>query len=558
MLLSTAPMRMLPPSLIPRTSQWRLAISLSVLADLGEMLAAFMPMKAILVLASESVPSFFPAPLVDAGAIAASLSLILAGAITGSTAWLTRRWVQKLDEGDRRHAQSQPATLSWNHQERLQALEQRKYVTSVALLLPVALVLALVSLPFLVISALWVVASAAWFLVKVRRSPRKATYESGVDQFSHELATWLRTSALWSVVLLAIVTLLLAPPVLGSAAILIAAIFGRRLFLALADSVPESIRQLSLYASRQAPSRTRLVIGNEPSGKAVQRPIEFLSSKVGQEQAQLELHRLGGGLANAQVLNADTPSPSLIASFSRGHQILIRIFAKRDKAERDREYHFRLIDPNSMFVPVHSLEMRDFAGLPAIAVNLESPDAIVKTSEGVSPLAAARFQVERELVASISNSDEGLSLRLNDDVIHERLLRISRLPGDHVDSSLRLLDRLPELRRCTERLPVVWIPSRALRPSDFYVSMSGTVTYIGGHTWSMGHPGDRWGPEHHFSAALQQLVYELELESIFPTNAVMLNYQLQELSLEISRFQVSRLKSRLDQVESALNTALLQ
>ena len=88
-----------PPSLTKHSPQWFVVVALIVAGDLAGMLATFMPMKVVLILASGDVPGFFPDFLIDGRAVFASLVLLLVAGLFGVMAWLSGVVIARMDRG---------------------------------------------------------------------------------------------------------------------------------------------------------------------------------------------------------------------------------------------------------------------------------------------------------------------------------------------------------------------------------------------------------------------------------------------------------------------------
>jgi hypothetical protein len=398
-------------------------VALTVVGDLAGMLATFMPMKVVLILASGDVPGFFPSFLVEGGALFASLVLLLAAGLFGLVAWLAGVVIARMDRGPLQWAGSAGQLSDWKSESFQEAKKARTFESSIIVTLPVMAVLVLVSPPYLGFAALWVVFSAVGAIVVVRRSSKQAPFFSGVDQFSHAFAKWLRTSALGSMVGLALITLLVAPPALGSTAILIAAIFGRRLITAVADLIPQATVALTNQAlthqapTKQAPNtkgstRARSLVGslvtNQPTASVVRWPIEFFASTVGARRLGEHLEAAGFARGDFAVVGAPTgPSLSLLAGVKTtgsagGRQLLIRVFGSQHEEARDRELLRRQHSGQSGLYPHITPQAGVVAGFPAIEVELDNPGVLADLDHPVTRDQAIVFQLEREVASAVS------------------------------------------------------------------------------------------------------------------------------------------------------------
>jgi len=517
------------------------------------MLATFMPMKAILFLASNAVPGFFPTALVKGGPVVAALAMIVAATAFAGVAWLGNRLVTDLDEGTKKGRSQQLSLLHWNTEGALKATKEREFTTSVALVFPISLLLVVASYSYFLFTLTWIGMSAVWALLRVRRSSRVALYESGADQFSHQLAEWLRLTVLPSVVTLALITLLLAPPALGSTAILIAAIFGRRLILAVADITPQLTTKLITQASQRAPERATRLVNHQPRGTAVKKPIEFLSSPVGRQQLDRELRRLGLDPEDFKILAPSQPFLSISSFNQSGHQFLIRIFSLDSSRERDEELKLRQSLYGNLFSPSDSVRIDQFAGFPAILVELASPRLHVGSTAAVQHENIFQFQLERELESVDALSLGPVSPKFGSKELTDQLHRMSNIPGIHREKCCNLVQRIPEIYQHLAGLPTALVPSSPLSADHFYVSADGSTRYLGGVAWVPGHMGDTWGNIAHFEDPNALTLYDSYACVAGSRTAVLLNAQMCQLHDVMRKFQISRLEPLLSRIQTSLD-----
>jgi len=517
------------------------------------MVAAFMPMKAILVLASDSVPSFFPRFLVEGGAIVTAIGLVIVAITFSLVAWLTNRAVTVLDNRSERASLLDNGLVTWDKEQELGASKARVHSASLLLTVPISLVLAIFSIPYLLLTTLWITASAAWVAIGVRKSARDSLYESGWDQFSHGLAEWLKRSALWSVVAVALVTFLVAPPALGSTAILVSAIFGRRLTLAIADVLPESITTGVRIVVRRSPDTASKYVKNDPKGQIRQKPIEFLTSAVGRQQLDRELRRMGVGDRDWRIVAPESSPLSIVCSLRDGNQNLIRIFPANARSERDREYRLRELDQNEFFRPLTSIRGELFAGFPSVILKLEHPGEQLDFTAEVSRESVARFQIQREIESVTVDLRHPTWLQLNRDEFADQLVRLSRIPGEHAKTSLILAERLSEIVEHVSNLPSARVPSSILRSEDFYAAKDGTINLLNGSVWTRGHIGDQWGDIRIFAPMFHRIADESEMVAAIPLNSILLNAEIHSLSREMRRFHLGRAGVTVGQVLSRLD-----
>lgn len=169
------------------------------------MLATFMPMKVVLILASGDVPGFFPSFLVDGGAVFASLVLLLIAGLLGVMTWGAGVVITRLDQGYVLWVGGGSQLSDGKTESYRAAKKARTFQSSVIVTVPVIAVLVLVSPPYLAFSILWLADSGVGVTLWVRRSPNQAPFFSGVNHVSCAVAKWLLGSALGAMVGLALV-----------------------------------------------------------------------------------------------------------------------------------------------------------------------------------------------------------------------------------------------------------------------------------------------------------------------------------------------------------------
>ena len=551
----------LPPSLTRHSPSWSFAVGLSVVGDLTGMIATFMPMKVILILASDDVPGFFPSFLVEGGALFASVVLLLAAGLFGLVAWLAGVVIARMDRGPLQWAGSTDQLSDWKSESLQGPIKTRKFESSMVVTLPVMAVLVLVSPPYLGFAALWVAASAVGVFVLVRRSSKKTPFFSGVDQFAHTLSKWLRKTALGSMVGLALITLLVAPPVLGSTAILIVAIFGRRLIIAVADLVPEATVILTTQASKRAQSIMGSLVTNQPTATVVRWPIEFFASPVGFRRLGRHLEAAGFAREDFAVVGAPTgPSLSLVAGVkntesSDARQLLIRVFRSQEEEARDRELLRRENSRQSGLFPDLVPQGGVVAGFPAIEVELNSPEVLADLSSAVTRDQAIAFQIQREVASVVAFAGDELSAStvFVEAEFRERLDRASRIPGAHASGCGALRGRIGEALEHVNTMPPALVPSASLTLNHFYNSHTSSLCYLGGHTWSVGRMGDRWGPTKMYEKPLRGVIKTRRLGAIINVPVVMLNAELHALHRALQGFQLGALVSAVTAVHTRLD-----
>lgn len=549
-------MNPLPASLTRYSGAWFVVVGLQVAGDLSAMLATFMPMKAILLLASDEVPPFFPIFLVDGGAVVASLVLLFAGAGCGLWAWLTGLMIERLDEAK----STRETVLGLGNDERpslvQEAKRERRFESSLLLLVPVIAVIALVSPFYLGFSSLWLMGSAAGALWFTTRAKSGAPYVSGADQFSHTLAHWLKSSALWSAVGIAFVTLFLAPPTLGSTAVLIAVIFGRRMTVAVSELIPRSLLSASQGASRLGEPILGALVTNKPTSKPVRWPIEYFSTVPGLRRLENQLKEHGYRRRDLVVLgSAVRGALSVLCGPTQSAQVLLRIFPLEQRVRRDNELRHRTqVGSGGIFGELSATETT-VAGFPALELFLTTDQDQVDLAAAPTKHQVALFQIDRELDSSNALREKNLHFETAFDnaQLFDSLERVTRIPGDHAGPCRELQGRIEEVVMHIDTLPPALVPTRPLRPHDCYISKSGQVRFLGGPQWSVGQLGDAWRPVNGYERALNDVLEAGRRSEDLVHRAALLNADLQVLQIALSRFRLAQVAAACRSVTNRLN-----
>lgn len=551
----------LPRSLTRHSPQWPVAVGITVAGDLAGMIATFMPMKAILILASDDVPAFFPSFLVEGGPFISSMVLLLIAGLFGGVASLAGVVTTRMDRGPVQWAGSTNQLADWKSDSVQRALKARTFQSSIVVTLPVMAVLVLVSPQYLGFAAVWVAASSFGVLVMAGRPGQKAKFFSGADHFADILSRWLSATALGSMVGLALITLLVAPPVLGSTAILIATIFGRRLISAVADLVPQATVALTTQSSKWVQSITRSLVKNQPTAAVVRWPIEYFASPVGFRRLGKHLEAAGFAREDFAVLGSPIgPSLSLLAGVKTtespdARQLLIRVFGFEHAEARDRELLRRKNSRESSLFPDLVPQGGLVAGFPAIEVELDSPEVLADLSTLVTRPQAVAFQIEHEVASVLAFTGDEVteSAGFIELEFRELLERTGRIPGAHASACLALSEKIGEALEHVKKLPPALVPSATLTPSHFYNSRTSCLCYLGGHTWSVGRMGDQWGPTTWYEEPLNTVTATQDLEGIINVPVVMLNAELHALHRALQRFRFGTLAADARAVDTRLN-----
>jgi len=488
----------LPASLSRFSPSWFGVIGLEILSPLAAIVATFLPMKTILILASGVVPGFFPKFMLAQGVLVTSVLLMLFAAVAGGVSWLVSKVLEKLDD---RGTSSTPgdATPDWDAHDYATATLHRKTVAAFALVPVLMLVVGLTSLTFLVIAMAWVFLSFAAVLWRAPKKP--ASSQRLVDRVGHRLVVWFEKSSVWASVGIALVTLVVLPPALGTTGILVATIFGRRLFIGgsqvLKFQLGRPVRRSRLPNLHQ----TGAVPLAKRSGQT--RAIDHFAT----EQGQLELEQLaksrGFSPGDLRIVgDPGGPIMSVVFGVSGTSQVLLRIFPPRLRAGRNLELRRRQRAEGLGPFQVGEPEGLNVGGFPSMILEIVGDDAACST--GVPSRAeASRFQAHMELALSDSpRFADGQGLEVLQKQIMEGVEVCLRLPGSHTEACRALLEIVPEATRLAEEAPQTIAPDRGLRATDFYKTVNGDVRYLGGHAWTTVRLGQSWQDPAAFKAQL--------------------------------------------------------
>lgn len=534
----------LPKSLETRTPQWFIAVVLQATSDIAKLLATFMPMKSILILASGDVPGFFPRYLVESGPTDTVLFLLSSAIFCAGVAWGFDKVCEGLDSENFGILGKMSRPPEERQVARRRALHRRNLEVTAALAALILGLLITVSIPYLVFLNLWLVLSLAGILLKLLISSKRGPYYSGVDQLSHELASWLERTSLPSMVGLALLTLLVSPPALGSTAVLIAAIFGRRLVQALAQYLPPLATLLTNSTLTFFDNFSTNFIVNKAKSLKVESPAGFVASEIGLSRLKKSLELAGFEGDKLRLIGrVSGQSISVLVVSVRGTETLFRIFGSRHVDDRDRELMWRRFSGHSNPFPSAKSQSASVSGFPAITVELINDRDRYSTKRIPSKTDAIRFQIQQELSSTRETQDLELRLEYVEfwaDL--EELLGVTGHVADKHQSHLQAIRAiLPVCKEYISLLRPSLVPSRAIQSTDLYISRSGTAVYLGGQTWSPGLMGSAWLDTKGYARVLCEL--SKHYPATFNPEIVMLNADLHSLERVLRHFRFEAIPS---------------
>jgi hypothetical protein len=541
----------LPKSLKRHSPGWWRVVLITIVGELLAVLGTFLPMKAILILAGGGVPGFFPQFMIDSGEVFSAFFLLVLAGVFGFLAWLAETLVRWLDLDQKPAFWKSRQATGADYPLLVQAKRLRQIESMVLLLVPLFSILSTVSLFFVGLMLLWVVVSAVIVAQMARRSPPRAPYLSAVAYFANTLGNWLKSAALWSTVGLAFTTLLIAPPPLGPTAILIATVLGRRLVLAVADVLPN----LTWAAKTRANVKGKGEKSQSPHGlgrfsETARWPIEFLASSLGSEIFRHFLQSLDLSSDDYRVLGPSRASAlSIVVCSEGGDQVLLRVFGINQGRARDLELDQRASGENFSPFPASPAFGQILGGYPVIVVKLDNQDVRVDFDAPVPRAAHVDFQLSQELrsLGGASTVNPALLPDINRYELESLLATAANIAGPQVSVCKALKPHVRGLLAMSDRIPVGMVPSKPLFPESFYVSESGLVCYLGGHEWSPGRPGDRWGVSPVFRERFANLITEDSASSRYALGTinledVVINSLLHALYRALLEFQLGSIQ----------------
>jgi hypothetical protein len=167
---------------------------------------------------------------------------------------------------------------------------------------------------------------------------------------------------------------------------------------------------------------------------------------------------------------------------------------------------------------------------------------------------AITFQLEREVASVLDFTGEEMTVSTDfvEAEFRERLERAGRIPGAHASGCGALSGRIEEALEHINMLPPALVPSKTLRPLDFYASHTSSLCYLGGHTWLIGRMGDSLGGGNEYKNSLNAIIENHELDGVINVHVVMLNADLHRLYRDLEVFRLPALVASVKAVNTRL------
>jgi hypothetical protein len=427
-------------------------IALGVVAELTGLLATFMPMKSILILAADEIPAFFPDIFIRMGPAGTAFVLIVLSAIFGAISWFAKRIVSSL-------ASPNALIKSSQFRHRIQATKSKRgleLVEATSLSLVAVLLVAgfLISILFASLVLAWVIGSLAVLSIQIHRSERRPPFATGAAEFSARFSKWASHSSLWSTVSAAIVTLLISPPKLGITGILLAAVLFTQLQRKVANLAPLVYDGKARLTHAEDP-----LLASDPA-RAVQNPAEFFATAAGLRTLTQMFNDLNLAQANWKVIGQPTRTQlSLIARHTiDGALRMVRIFAHGREDLMNKELQLRSMPDNGFLPGAWETHAQTIWGIPTIILRgdlpVESSLSVDPTREQLDDL-QIMWEIKSLMSPEIPIQSEPASTEVLSQSIRNGLHVMSKLPGLHQEAVANLFRGIEPLLGTLEKSPQV-------------------------------------------------------------------------------------------------------
>lgn len=490
-------------------SRWWVATFFSIVSDISNTIAQFMPMKAIFILALDDLPSFFPRFLIELGVTWSAFILVGVAAVFGVVAAVTKRIVVSMaGPGD-----THPRTANGEKKNREKPPLTFHEFTSQMLAVILIIGGSLVSIAFTASVVLWLILTGTVLAVQIKRRPRRPPYHTAPLEFQAEFKKFITRSNLWSTVAAALLTLLVAYPELGITGILIGAILLRRLQTAVGELGLRLIRDKKpkvLYSRG-------LQLDETPSTSLpLSAPLDFIATPSGKRLLVESLRHLDLDDTRWRVVGQpDRNQVSIIAERSiGGDTMLLRIFATDKTALRDLEFDLR--SQTGDYSPFLSSQAHStvIAGLPGIVVRFPR-GAAPQPQTPVTALEAIEWQILWETRCLTTRDRRKLGLHLEalqavspvpdpEKFLLPHLRVIAAINGPHQKAAWQLIRVMPQLRERFLSGPDIYSTGGPLSPVNLLRLASGGIEPLNFSTARVAKPGDSWSESPHFENYIEK------------------------------------------------------
>lgn len=462
------------------------AILINVSSSILGTLATFLPMKSVLILGSNEVPSFFPRPVRELDPLWVALLLLIAAGIFSVLSSLGERSTRWLS-----------TALPSSDIRRGHRIVSRRTIRSGAttlFLLTVWALLLYISWIFAVLLILWMLAISGFAVVQEKASDDGRAYPPRPKEFRFGIAGKIKDTALWSSVLLAVLTLIVSEPRFGLTGILLSTVFVRKFQLSFS----------TLLNLRATDGDTRAFGDRGPAARGASgnigrlHPLSYFSTRQGLTALRKFLSSRGIGPDDFQILDSKSEDSLTIVAGNSSLPISMtyRILGRRKNAAAEDEFIFRTSD---FFVSPYGpseVSLKNLDGFPIIEIqserNMREHVSVAQLSQ--VDIDSWVFTLEKRCLESQefqfqnrSRADKNYGKSLIDS-----LERLSVFPGEYQDDCRELVTALRVFSNEIGSGPFVWVPNRALKPSDFIGANHHELEMVAFPGWSLGLLGENW------------------------------------------------------------------
>jgi len=487
----------------PTRAQWTLGAALLVVSNVTGTFGAFMPLKAVFILAANSVPSIFPAFLVAAGPVPAALSLLLGGAVFLIISGFAKKLSEKISPSSEKLPLTERQLVAGNDSNRPERITLGD-VTNIGVALLMMSGAFFLSRTLVSVVLLWVIVSASVLAFIILRRDRRPPYPTGRAEFAAEFRSWVAMSSLWSTIGAAIITLIFDYPELGLTGILLGFVMMDRMQKALGELGHILLPRWD-SAEKRADQPGSLSVVPLQTGA----PIDFLASPNGQRLFKLSLEK--NGLSATKWRLAGQPNRnqgSLLVEDTSGSAVLLRVFAADRQDRHQREMDFRNSSLASSPFAHSDATPTIIAGLPAIIVRFRegfTPDP----DRAITQAQAGQWQCRWEVACL---RDEATQRLLNKTTIDDpadfalpHLTVLTAVKGPHQKPTREALASFAPLRSRYLSGPRVYSLGAPISPKSFLSLGADAMEPLDCSVLSVTMHGANWGSPAIYQKAFAEL-----------------------------------------------------
>ncbi len=457
-------------------------------------------MKSVFILAADDIPTFFPQVLINAGPAVTGVLLIALAGVFAVISGIARKSVTKIAPAN--------TPINSNHFLHRKPPKQKREVLELAEVTALSFIIVLlvgsmiVSALFVLLVLGWTVGSLIILSVRIHRSVRRPPYATGAAEFSARFSKWTTTSALWSTVAAAIITLLISPPALGLTGILLAAVLLARFQQTLAK-----LAHLVYEGRARATHANDPLLSTKPAS-SVAHPAEFFATVAGRRTLNHvfeELHldaqtwRLIGQPTNTQM--------SLVAQGTEAKiWKILRIFGHGRADLMEKELLIRS-ESDELFPATWKVASQTIWGIPTILLSGETIDpSLILTTPTQDKVFDYQISWEFGSLASrrLTLSADSVDAERLAQSIRSGLHVTSNLPGPHQEAATTLLTQIEPLLHMLHQSPLVLSTGGAMSRLNVVQYKPGMFSALDVSTWKRLPLGWSWPENDQFLDKVNQ------------------------------------------------------